>query len=435
MRKILIPLLLVIPLGAVNAIFCRCDSTTGTSDRSDTSVTSVDSTGVIAPPAAEAEEINSFALYFDNSGSMLGYVGKKQKPVADNTLRDMITAFGQDFLPGKPFKANLCCKGKEEKTPRTGISYDDFYKMIMDKSVPGGSESLLDQIMSDIVSKRRPGELSVFITDGIISGPAVEITKNPEYTREKIGDLESRLRNSLMDKGIAASIYAFDQEFNGVYWNYKNDTKPIDNKRKRPLYCVVVGSPAQVAQFKGLVESGKYAKFVPKKAAHNIVKLPVESGIRLQKHGGAVKPGIPVTYSYTEMKKKGEDYIKVSIDVDKFDNVFDASHDWTETASQTKVKVGNVPRQYPVVYNGSSSMEFSIPLSDLLSSGDDVEVTIPYSREAWITSVSTTDDINNYNDYSTFMFDRFANAVLNGVNGTTVAPDMLFQQTFRLERK
>lgn len=382
------------------------------------------------------EGVNNIKVYFDNSGSMSGYVSANAHKTSQ-VLLNALTGIYQDFGQGKkPLTVEFCCKVKGKKLD--DMNYAKFRDAVQTGKVQSGSESLLNVIMDTIASNVKPNQLSILLTDGILSGPADKIFKNSEYTPNNIEELKSDLRNALSGKGLAASIYRFGNAgFDGVYWDYTNNTKSLTknhrvNKSTRPLYAVVIGKPDEVKIFKEWAESPKNKNFNYSNVAHAIAPLPISTGLETQTP--TMEGDSALTYKYADLKNKLGNKIEFRISTDIF-----ADYLQPDSAS-----IDKITKRIAVTFDGwkrtgwvssdANEIVITIPDSSLQKGTASLIVEIPYEQPEWIGYYSTNDDRGAVTSDTTFMLDKFAGAILEGVSGSENV-DNLFQQTIKITGK
>lgn len=400
-----------------------------------------DSTARVEPPAPpKPQGIDSIAIYFDNSSSMMGYVSAKVK---NDSFRNMINALGNDIKPGIPVWVYYCCNKEGAKMK---LSVPEFHAATLSsKKIPQGDETPLMDITKRIVSDNRPGLLSVLVTDGILSGTNGQIREDTFYNKNHIRTLCSQLRNKLLGKDMAVSVYSFPAEFVGRFYNYTNNklrTTPIgglsykyDGKghlllpvgTMRPLYLVAIGSPSVVKDFKRLVESGDV---LPNgyKSAHAIEHLPLTTGLS-PRNLNAFHDGV---LSFNKKEKT----MALTLSIDQIRELFPSGTDVKTISDKLIIKVNGVEKANINKEVSDDAIKFEIPLGPFHEY--DLELLIPYQKPEWISQQSTKDDVKNYSNNTTFMLDKFVDALLAGVYGDQREiphlPEYIYHQTVKLKR-
>ncbi|MCH5238711.1 MAG: hypothetical protein J1F38_00640 [Muribaculaceae bacterium] len=428
----------ILLIGGLILGFDGCKKTkshTAQEPKTEDSTQVVDSLEATTPTEAPT----SIRVFFDNSASMAGYLVKGKRDY--NTLYNAIVALGRNYGNGVyAFTADLCCAPKG-KTPQKGISYEQFKEMIDNAGIAAGSESLLNKIIGDIAeeTKAHPNQLSIFFTDGIISGPAEKITADREYTTNHIEDLSGELSNAVRNKGLAASVYRFDKaDFNGAYYSY--DNKPKNMKGSRPIYVVALGSPKEIAKFKEWTESSEATNFQPSQVVHIGTKLPISSGLINPDQG--IKNGV-VEYKPSDINSKFDGLFTFKLPYSVFSDIYEKNYNFAALKDKVKVSIDGI--EIPAVENDKNGNSFETVEAGqdgfiikvrarALKNNAKMNVMIPYSQPEWIALYSTRDDRTSLSSDNTYMLDKFVGAIVNGISGDSKA-ETLFSQTVDLKKK
>lgn len=215
-------------------------------------------------------QINKIHLYLDNSASMEGYYNdltEYKSIVSDLAIKldKEIKPVDISFIADKifPYSKSIAAFTSDLATT----------KMATQKS------SELQRMISDIASHCNNNDVSVLVSDCILSFPDSAIKANPDVNKN---NASSTLKNNiyatfadLKKKGIAASIYGFKSRFYGRYYDYQNQKTKLPGTA-RPFYIWVIAQKALLLRFNAELE--QISSFKPEKALHfGLVNEPVNN--------------------------------------------------------------------------------------------------------------------------------------------------------------
>jgi hypothetical protein len=196
-------------------------------------------------PLPPSDSISNLKFYLETSGSMAGYFeGKTEfKDVINNFITDLEAQKGKAkvelFLIDsdiKPYNAPL----------------NEFLHDVTNGNFPMGRSSEIHQMIEKIGKAHKDTEISIFVSDCILSYPIKDIKKNPEIN---VQNVESMLKpyvktefSKLRKRGLALSVYALHSNFNGKYFNYRNQVVTCKDCL-RPYYVWVIGKSEQLYLF------------------------------------------------------------------------------------------------------------------------------------------------------------------------------------------
>ena len=140
-----------------------------------------------------------------------------------------------------------------------GRAVSDFSNDIATTNMATRKSSELHQIVRKIGEETDSSEISLLISDCILSFPDEDIRRQPEINRERAeSTLKTDIYNSFdhlkKNKNFGASIYAFTSRFYGTYYDYSNNKITL-NGTNRPFYVWVIGSRELLPGFDSLLES------------------------------------------------------------------------------------------------------------------------------------------------------------------------------------
>lgn len=188
-------------------------------------------------------ELSGVHLFIETSASMGGYFNNstEYKTVVTD-LASKVANFD------KPLDVWLVA----DSLNKFKGSVADFTNQIATTKIANQKSSELDKIFDEIARKTDSTEVSIFLSDCILSFPAKDVKKDWELNRT---NASSTLKNhiyttfsALKKRGQAASVYAFKSKFHGTYYDYHN-VKTKLNGDMRPFYVWVIGSTRMLADF------------------------------------------------------------------------------------------------------------------------------------------------------------------------------------------
>lgn len=196
---------------------------------------------IMAPKKEFIPEMN---MYFENSGSMSGYVtGLTELKAVLSELVVQLTHFYKTA-------PNLSLVSNSELFPINYSSPEELIS-ILDPESPNyrlgnRGESELNMVIKTILNNTKKESLSFLISDLIYS-----LSKNQD-TKDGL-DIQSSLTKGvvltkLREQDIAISLIKINSNFSGIYYSRTNGKFPID-KFVRPVYIMVLGNKDLVFDF------------------------------------------------------------------------------------------------------------------------------------------------------------------------------------------
>ncbi|MGN8058712.1 hypothetical protein ACTJKN_20670 [Pedobacter sp. 22163] len=179
-------------------------------------------------------KIGKVRLYLETSASMNGYLGgvAEYKQVVtdlavkiDKEISPVSISFISDTIRGFPHNATAFS------------SHIATTKLAIDKS------SQLHEIFKKIALNTKNQDISIFISDCILSFPNKVIKANPTINKTSAnGTLKNNIYATFIDfknNKQAASLYAFSSQFFGTYYDYQNVKTKLTGTL-RPFYIWVI---------------------------------------------------------------------------------------------------------------------------------------------------------------------------------------------------
>ena len=207
------------------------------------------------------KEISNIHFYIDNSASMKGYFGNDAE--FKTIISDLTTKIEKTI---KPIDIWFCSK-TDEKYPYDAqrFSSDFATTKIADKD---GYQ--LHEMIKRIAEKNDSCDVSILVSDCILSFPDSAIKKNREINKQEAPNaLKNNIFSTFSDlrkKGFATSIYAFNSKFYDVYYNYINSPSKKLKGNKRPFYILVFADKEILAKFNSSLQD--ISTFKPEKSLH-----------------------------------------------------------------------------------------------------------------------------------------------------------------------
>ncbi len=206
----------------------------------------------------------SVSVYLDNSSSMKGYYAPKTGSAAEltNILAALQTKYSD--LPLRAFYTQKGPKGTEVKE----YDFNTLASQLATKQVGYTDAYQLDQFIKAIDGQTKEDTLhrtlSIFVTDGILSGTDAEIKANRDFNRVNAPLLRNRIDQALRPlarEGYGVALFQFPVDFNGTYYDYRNGQSQFSGKR--PVYVIAIGPNADVAELARQAEARSLSGFAP----------------------------------------------------------------------------------------------------------------------------------------------------------------------------
>lgn len=206
------------------------------------------------PITLEVDSTNIGKVHFviDNSGSMKGYVAVCDSICFKQQISDLLSRLDgiqKDSLGDFISLYTTSGKGSFEAYPG-GIADFSIALSSPSEGLMGSHNSYLHITLDSLINKLEQdsilNEVGIFVTDGILSVPGK--VNNKEYLPALSSQIQISL-NRVKSKGYAVSIFQLFSEFQGSYWNFKNDRQQIQEVVQRPYYLVVLGNAKVLKKF------------------------------------------------------------------------------------------------------------------------------------------------------------------------------------------
>ena len=205
------------------------------------------------------EKIGAVRLFMDRSGSMTGYYKGGTDFV--HTVQEMLVG-----IEANRSISNIWLVGEK---PQEFQGDARKFREVMSTDKLGNTESsMMNKIFDFIAAKTDSNDVSIFVSDGILSYTDKQISANKNINKENAAGLGSEMRSTfqqLKKKDFAASIYAFRSSYTGTYYSYSN-AKTTLSGTQRPYYIWVIGRRPLLSKFDRELESN--SSFRPEEQLH-----------------------------------------------------------------------------------------------------------------------------------------------------------------------
>jgi len=199
-------------------------------------------------------------LYLETSASMGGYF--TGSAAFKQIVSDLAVKIDKEISPVKiHFISDTV---RDYHADATKFSSD-----IATTKIAFAKSSELHHIFDKIARATKDGDVSIFVSDCILSFPNAQVKANPDVNRQSAS---STLKNNIYSTFIelkkrkqAASLYAFSSGFFGKYYDYQNVKVPL-NGTLRPFYVWVIAKNQVLPVFEDKL--AKIPNFDPEQEIH-----------------------------------------------------------------------------------------------------------------------------------------------------------------------
>jgi len=192
----------------------------------------------------KSKDIGNIHFYIDNSASMKGYFGNDAE--FKTIISDLTTKIDKTIKPIDIWFSS----GKDEKYP---FDAQRFSSDIATTIIADRNGFQLYEMIKRIADKNDSCDISILVSDCILSFPDSAIKKNREINKQEAPNaLKNNIYSTFSDlkrKGFATSIYAFNSKFYDVYYDYQNTRTKKLKGNKRPFYILVFADKEILAKF------------------------------------------------------------------------------------------------------------------------------------------------------------------------------------------
>lgn len=196
-------------------------------------------------PVVVEPKISKVNFFMETSGSMAGYL----EGATDfrNDIPNLLVEINGKINPLHTYFI------ADSVLPFNGTT-QEFINTIALRSPANGKSSQMHKIFEMIAKRTDSNDISMFVSDCILSYPDEEIRKNREINSiNAAGELKSTMTNAFLNlrakNNMCASLYGFTSAFNGNYYTYQNTPLKIKGNIDRPYYIWVIGNKELLIKF------------------------------------------------------------------------------------------------------------------------------------------------------------------------------------------
>jgi hypothetical protein len=346
-------------------------------------------------------QIENIHFYIETSASMAGYF--KQDADFKTIIADVTTKIDKNIKP-------LDIWFIAETETKYGKNAQQLASDIATTKIADQKSSQLHEIIKKIAFKNDSNDISILVSDCILSFPDEDIKKNPEINKQEAPNaLKGNIFSTFSDlkkKGIATSVYAFSSKFYGTYYNYQNgkiDLKGIP----RPFYMWVIGNKELLGKFNA--QLADISSFKPEESLHfglndesvstyDIIPQIEKVGEWAKEKNGIknieIGKGKPVQFSIALDLSKLPEYAKTTAYLQnnlKLDaNGCDAVH---TMKVKSKVDISKVKGMQINVVEKATHFVI-ITLNEMRLNDASINLTLPLHYDTWYEYWSVDDDKN-----------------------------------------
>lgn len=201
--------------------------------------------------AEKAVEIGRVNFYLENSVSMKGYLNK------DTKFKDVISSIISDY---DNININLISDSIKNYKDRDAL----FTEIIQQTDITNGKSTQLNKIFEKIADSTKMNDVSVFVSDCILSFTKAERKNNPDASKDNIVKLRDDIKiafRKLKDSGFVATVYAFNSPFYGKYFDFRDS--PTDFTKtgtERPYYIWIIAKEGIMNKFNNKLKNNPVFK-------------------------------------------------------------------------------------------------------------------------------------------------------------------------------
>ena len=375
-------------------------------------------------PVLIPKEIKNINFFLETSASMGGYM-KGNSDFVKKIPNFLVDIEGRIKSKNAAIKINYIADSTTEYKGSTS----DFIQDISAINVATGNSSPMHKIFESVTNATDSNDISILVSDCILSFSDPEITRNRKINIEKAdGALKSYVKQAFMQmnkQNICATVYGFSSSFFGTYYCYNNDKVKL-NGELRPYYIWIIGNKDLVQKFnKQLADIPGFAPELS--CSFGMFNKPIDNYTLLFKTGkggewtfdnnslidvdfGAKNPGkfsIAVDISSLPAYAKEINYL-----IDKL----------VLSSTDLKAKITDIKKATDIDLNNAAPKEkgplqaashvISIEVSDLYQSSGTITLKLPLQYDKSYENWSVMDDKNVKNlGKTTFAFKHLVDGV------------------------
>lgn len=386
------------------------------------------------PIINKTKEVRQINLFLENSASMAGYFQKRTS--FSDKIDDIITQMNStDIYKDKLFTYTICDSIENYKDVQ---SFQEALRLQTGKKISVGKSSKLDNIIQRVYENTNQEEVSLLITDGIMSGSdkAIKAYFSKNNTHYNI-DQKNALKNEIFTtvdnhkKEYFVNIYPYKSNFNGTYYSLDN-SKTKGEFNERPYYIIAVGQKSVYEDFvnkthsilnpKEIITLG--AEFSSVKCLPTIygtnkknVEIKVDSDIiRLKPNRRTFT--IPLLVNFESLQKV--------IDITDVEDIIQVTSNDNELES--KIEVYSIDdTTVPLIQSGDSNFKSELSISSHLievninnydyNASDIISISIKNEEPVWYRKWDISNDLKvDYEFNKTLNLDYFIAGFIEAYN-------------------
>lgn len=205
-------------------------------------------------------KIGKINLYLETSASMGGYFHGNAE--FKQIISDLAVKMDKEISP-------VSIHFISEKVVDYPGNATKFSSDIATTDIALAKGSELHHIFDTVAKATKDGDISIMVSDCILSFPNSAVKANPLINKESAsGTLKNNIYSTFIElkhRGQAASLYAFSSAFYGSYYDYQN-VKTLLSGTVRPFYVWVIAKNKLLPVFDGKLAS--IPNFKPEKELH-----------------------------------------------------------------------------------------------------------------------------------------------------------------------
>ena len=385
----------------------------------------------VPPPALKTVpvKISTSHFYFENSGSMDGYVnGHFDIQVV---LRELLFAIESKSNNQKFYFFNT------QPHPQ-GNSINDFLKKLTTAGIKVGNRSTsdLNSMLETVLNNTKDDDISLLVTDGIYSVNGDPATVLGKLKSASVGSYY-KFKNRLDQSDVQTILIKLESRFNGYYYPAKGGNVKIN--QNRPYYVWIFGSPDRIDRVRkevGFTELPGYlnhAIFQAKEeeSPYYSIHTSYEKKGKFRKDRSGREGGQVSSITDVEKDKRNGDF-QFSIGVDLKKVTAEESYILNPTnykLSSNKYQIKEIVPAGNLIGKDANEIQ-GTPISHLIvlktSSHpvDNLEVSLNNKMPTWISETHTSDDSKIHGDTkTTFGFQYLIDGISRAYQKQSSSPE------------
>ena len=187
-------------------------------------------------------------VYIDASGSMKGFVDVHPSDYKNN-MPVIVSDLRRKLVKDTEKEKYYLVKEWKNNTPPEALSWDSFRNRLIDGKEYSGKTTLLHTLISQSVECLQSDDVTLVVTDGVLSMGHDIASKSPHGNADYLGDLKREVKETMENlyaKDLDVAIMRTTCSYNGYYYcNCKENDKLSQYKdrmmKQRPLFYIMMG--------------------------------------------------------------------------------------------------------------------------------------------------------------------------------------------------